>query len=54
MIWIILIIIVGILIFLSSFFAAAEMAFVSVDRIKVKKKSKAGEKNAVILEKLLT
>jgi len=53
MIWIIVIIVIGLLIFLSSFFAAAEMAFVSVNRIKVRKKSKIGEKNAIILEKLL-
>lgn len=53
MIWIIIIIIIGILIFLSSFFAAAEMAFVSVNRIKVRKKAKSGEKSAIILERLL-
>ncbi len=53
MIWIILIIIIILLISLSSFFAAAEMAFVSVNRIKVKRKSKSGEKSAIILEKLL-
>ena len=53
MIWIIIVAIIGILIFLSSFFAAAEMAFVSVNRIKVRKKAKLGEKSAVILEKLL-
>jgi putative hemolysin len=48
MIWIIILVIIGILIFLSSFFAAAEMAFVSVNRIKVRKKSKSGEKSAII------
>ena len=53
MIWIIIIVIIGVLILLSSFFAAAEMAFVSVDRIKVRKIAKSGEKNAIILEKLL-
>jgi putative hemolysin len=53
MIWIIIIAIICLLIFLSSFFAAAEMAFVSVNRIKIRKKLKAGEKNAIILEKLL-
>jgi CBS domain containing-hemolysin-like protein len=53
MIWIILIIIIGFLIFLSSFFAAAEMAFVSVNRLKVRKKVNLGDKSAVILEKLL-
>ena len=53
MIWSIIVIIIGILIFLSSFFSAAEMAFVSVNRIKVRKKAKSGEKNAIIIEKLL-
>jgi len=53
MIWIIIFVIICLLIFLSSFFAAAEMAFVSVNRIKVRKKSKVGDKNAIILEKLL-
>lgn len=53
MIWIILVIIIFLLISLSSFFAAAEMAFVSVNRIKVKRKSKSGEKSAIILEELL-
>jgi putative hemolysin len=53
MIWIIIIVIIGILIFLSSFFAAAEMAFVSVNRIKVRKKVKTGEKSAIFLERLL-
>jgi putative hemolysin len=52
-IWIIVIAIICVLIFLSSFFAAAEMAFVSVNRIKVRKKAKSGNKSAVILEKLL-
>jgi len=53
MIWIIIIVIIGVLILLSSFFAAAEMAFVSVNRIKVRKRAKSGEKNAIIFEKLL-
>jgi len=53
MIWIIIILIIGGLIFLSSFFSATEMAFVSVNRIKVRKKAKSGEKSALILEKLL-
>jgi CBS domain containing-hemolysin-like protein len=44
MIWIIIIFIIVILIFLSGFFAAAEMAFVSVSRIKVRKKSKKQNK----------
>ena len=51
--WIIIIVIICILIFLSSFFAAAEMAFVSVNRVKVRKKINSGEKSAIILEKLL-
>ena len=53
MIWIIIIVIIGILIFLSSLFSATEMAFISVNRIKVRKKAKLGDKSAVILEKLL-
>ena len=53
MIWIIVIIVIGLLIFLSSFFAAAEMAFVSVNRMKVRKKAKIGDKDAIILEKLI-
>jgi len=47
MIWIIIILIIGGLIFLSSFFSATEMAFVSVNRIKVRKKAKSGEKSAI-------
>jgi magnesium and cobalt exporter, CNNM family len=53
MIWSINIISIGILLFLSAIFSAAEMTFVSVNRIKVRKRSKAGDKNAVILEKLI-
>lgn len=53
MIWIIIIIVIGLLIVFSSFFSATEMAFVSVNRIKVRKRAKSGEKNAIILEKLL-
>lgn len=53
MIWIILTIIIIILISLSSFFAAAEMAFVSVNRIKVKRKSESGDASAIALEELL-
>jgi len=44
---------ISILIFLSSFFAAAEMAFVSVDRIRIREESVKGNKSAVLLEKLL-
>ncbi|KYK20529.1 hypothetical protein AYK21_05965 [Thermoplasmatales archaeon SG8-52-2] len=53
MIGILSVIIVGILIFFSSFFSAAEMAFVSLNRLMVRKKSNKGEKNAILLEKLL-
>lgn len=53
MIWIVTIPIIGLLIFLSAFFAAAEMAFVSVDRIKVRGESKKGNRKAVLLEKML-
>ena len=42
-----------ILIFFSSFFAAAEMAFVSVDALKLREESIKGRKNAILLEKLL-
>jgi putative hemolysin len=45
--------VIVLLIFLSSFFAAAEMAFVTVDKIKVKEESVKGRKNAILLEKLL-
>jgi len=51
--WLIAIPIIGLLILLSSFFAAAEMAFVSVDRIKVREESIKGKKTAILLEKLL-
>ncbi len=53
MIWIIIIVIIGVLILFSSFFAAAEMAFVSVSRIKVRKRAKIGDKSAILLEKLI-
>jgi len=42
-----------VLVFLSSFFAAAEMAFVSVDRMRVKEKAVRGDKNAKLLDSLL-
>lgn len=45
--------VIGVLIFLSAFFAAAEMAFVSTDRIKLRDRTAKGDKNAVLLEKLL-
>jgi CBS domain containing-hemolysin-like protein len=54
MIWIAIVLVICILIFLSSFFAAAEMAFVSVNRLTVRKKAQTGDKNAAIIEKLLT
>jgi len=53
MMWLIALPVIGFLIFLSSFFAAAEMAFVSIDRIKVREESVKGKKNAILLEKLL-
>jgi putative hemolysin len=53
MMWLIALPVIGLLIFLSSFFAAAEMAFVSIDRIKVREESVKGRKNAILLEKLL-
>jgi len=53
MTWLIALPVIGLLIFLSSFFAAAEMAFVSIDRIKVREESLKGRKNAILLEKLL-
>jgi len=52
MIWLILIAII-ILIFLSAFFASAEMAFVSVDRVRVREEVLKGNKNAKLLEELL-
>ena len=51
--WLIALLVIGILILLSSFFAAAEMAFVSIDRIKVREESVKGKRNAILLEKLL-
>ena len=51
--WLIALPVIGLLILLSSFFAAAEMAFVSIDRIKVREESVKGKKNAILLEKLL-
>ncbi len=53
MMWLMALPVIGLLIFLSSFFAAAEMAFVSIDRIKVREESVKGKKNAILLEKLL-
>jgi putative hemolysin len=45
--------VIVLLILLSSFCAAAEMAFVSVDKHKVRKESLNGHKSAIVLEKLL-
>ncbi len=51
--WLIALPVIALLILLSSFFAAAEMAFVSIDRIKVREESVKGKRNAILLEKLL-
>jgi CBS domain containing-hemolysin-like protein len=51
--WLIALPVIGLLILLSSFFAAAEMAFVSIDRITVREESVKGKRNAILLEKLL-
>ena len=53
MIWILVLVIVVILIFLSAFFASAEMAFVSSDRITIEERAANGDRNAKILKKLL-
>ncbi|MBN1762901.1 MAG: HlyC/CorC family transporter [Methanomicrobia archaeon] len=45
--------IIVLLIVLSSFFAAAEMAFVTVDKLKVREESLKGHKAAIVLERLL-
>ena len=52
MIWII-IVLIGFLIFLSAFFSAAEMAFISARRVRVKKAIEDGDKKAILLEKLM-
>jgi CBS domain containing-hemolysin-like protein len=54
MIWIIIgVIVIIILIFFSAFFAAAEMAFVSADRAKIREQAMKGNKKAKILEDLM-
>jgi len=53
MIWLIVLIVIVILILLSAFFASAEMAFVSADRIKIREEVLKGNKNAKLLEELL-
>ncbi|MBE0517012.1 MAG: DUF21 domain-containing protein [Methanophagales archaeon] len=45
--------VIVLLVLLSSFFAAAEMAFVSIDKLKVREESVKGRKNALLIEKLL-
>lgn len=52
MTWII-IIVIAFLIFLSAFFSAAEMAFISARRIRVRKAIEEGNKKAVLLETLM-
>lgn len=52
MTWII-IIVISFLIFLSAFFSAAEMAFISARRIRVRKAIEEGNKKAVLLETLM-
>lgn len=53
MIWILVTILIIILIFLSAFFASAEMAFVSSDKITIEERASNGDRNAKILKKLL-
>jgi len=53
MIWIIIIVLISFLIFLSAFFSAAEMAFISSRRIRVKKAIDEGNKKAILLESLM-
>ena len=53
MLWILVSIIIVLLIFLSAFFASAEMAFVSSDKIEIEKRALNGDKKAKILKKML-
>ena len=53
MIWIIIILVISFLIFLSAFFSAAEMSFISSRRIRVKKAIEEGNKKAILLESLI-
>lgn len=53
MIWIIVVVLISFLIFLSAFFSAAEMAFISSRRIRVKKAIEEGNKKAILLESLM-
>ena len=53
MIWIVIIILISFLIFLSAFFSATEMAFISSRRIRVKKAIEEGNKKAILLQALM-
>lgn len=54
MLWIIIsIFVIIILVLLSAFFSSAEMAFVSINRAIVKEKAREGDKQAIILDRLL-
>lgn len=54
MIWIALgIVCIIVLIILSAFFAAAEMAFVSADRVRIRDEALQGNKNARLIEQLM-
>jgi len=53
MLWILIVILIAILVFLSAFFASAEMAFVSSDKVEIEERALNGDKNAKILKKLL-
>ncbi|HEC82735.1 MAG TPA: HlyC/CorC family transporter [Thermoplasmatales archaeon] len=54
MMWILVgIVVIIILVLISAFFASAEMAFVSVDRARVRDEVLRGNKKAILLEKLL-
>jgi len=53
MIWIIVILSIGFLIIISAFFSAAEMAFISSRRIRVKKAIEEGNKKGLLLELLI-
>lgn len=53
MIWLIEVIIIALLIIASAFFASAEMAFVSADRIMVAERAQRKDKRAILLQKML-
>lgn len=46
-------ILIGVLTLINAFFASAEMAFVSVNKNKIKKLSEEGNKRAILLERLI-